>query len=156
MILQDLEAAESRSELSEIVTQLAEHVSPRSDAVTRAEAAAAGQHDQALWDRLIGEIGILGLAVPDEHGGAGATHAELGVVFEVLGRRAAAVPVLGAALAIEALVAAVASPAAEEWLPRLVEGTAHGAVAFAGDLRAASGVCWCKKSINACTGFIAL
>lgn len=136
MILDDVEAAESRSELAEIVEQLTERVAPRSAAVARADAAAAGDFDRVLWERLIGEVGILGLAVPEAQGGAGASHAEVGMVFEVLGGRTAAVPLLGAALAIEALVAAAGSPASEAWLTRLVEGTAHGAVALAGDLTA--------------------
>ncbi|MFJ6565291.1 acyl-CoA dehydrogenase family protein [Streptomyces sp. NPDC091412] len=136
MILQDVEAAEMRSELTECVAQLADRVAPRSDAVARADAAADGAFDRELWERLIREVGILGLAVPEEQGGAGATHAELGAVVEVLGRRTAAVPLFGAALAIEALVAALESPTAGVWLPALIDGSAHGAVAFAGDLRA--------------------
>jgi alkylation response protein AidB-like acyl-CoA dehydrogenase len=44
-----------------------------------------------LWEEMSG-LGWPGLLVPEEHGGAGLGFAELGVVFEALGRHAASTP----------------------------------------------------------------
>ncbi|MEV6814866.1 acyl-CoA dehydrogenase family protein, partial [Micromonospora sp. NPDC051296] len=62
-------------------------------------------YDVALWNRLIDQLGVTGLAVPAEHGGAGAGFREVAVVLEELGRAVAPVPFLGAAVATRALLA---------------------------------------------------
>ncbi|MGC4807600.1 acyl-CoA dehydrogenase family protein [Micromonospora sp. DT233] len=63
-------------------------------------------YDMALWARLAGELGLAGLPVPEEHGGAGAGFREVAVVCEELGRAVAPVPFLGSAvLATRALLA---------------------------------------------------
>ncbi|WP_243639091.1 acyl-CoA dehydrogenase family protein [Streptacidiphilus pinicola] len=51
-----------------------------------------------LWKALAGELGLAGLLVPEERGGAGATAAEAAVVLEELGRAAAPVPFLTSAV----------------------------------------------------------
>ncbi|MCO5974501.1 acyl-CoA dehydrogenase family protein [Actinoallomurus soli] len=55
-------------------------------------------HDAALWRRLSGELGLTGLAVPEEHGGAGRGLTELAVVCEELGRALTPVPYLATAV----------------------------------------------------------
>ncbi|GAA4626191.1 acyl-CoA dehydrogenase family protein [Actinoallomurus vinaceus] len=55
-------------------------------------------HDAALWGRLAGELGLTGLAVPEEHGGAGCGLTELAVVCEELGRALTPVPYLATAV----------------------------------------------------------
>ncbi|WP_433183522.1 acyl-CoA dehydrogenase family protein [Actinoallomurus sp. CA-150999] len=55
-------------------------------------------HDAALWGRLAGELGLTGLAVPEEHGGAGCGLTELAVVCEELGRALTPVPFLATAV----------------------------------------------------------
>lgn len=63
-------------------------------------------YDLALWARLAGQVGVAGLPVPEEHGGAGAGFREVAVVLEELGRAVAPVPFLGSAvLATRALLA---------------------------------------------------
>ena len=49
-------------------------------------------YDQALWQRLCGEIGVAGLAIPARYGGAGAGPVETHVVMEELGREPDPVP----------------------------------------------------------------
>ncbi|NUR88801.1 MAG: acyl-CoA/acyl-ACP dehydrogenase [Nonomuraea sp.] len=49
-------------------------------------------YDLDLWKTLAGEIGVAGLLIPEEYGGAGATAAEAGVVLEELGRGVTPVP----------------------------------------------------------------
>ncbi|MFF5477735.1 acyl-CoA dehydrogenase family protein [Streptomyces sp. NPDC012935] len=64
-------------------------------------------HDPALWRLLADGIGVAGLSVPEELGGAGATWSETALVLEELGRAAAPVPYLGSSvLATAALLAA--------------------------------------------------
>ena len=92
MILQDAEAAEARTALQEVVTSVLARTSPRTDAVAHAEAAAAGGADTALWSKLSQDIGVVGLAVPEQWGGSGASFAETAVVFEQCGRWLTTVP----------------------------------------------------------------
>ncbi|MEV2237332.1 acyl-CoA dehydrogenase family protein [Micromonospora sp. NPDC049891] len=61
-------------------------------------------YDAALWRRLVDQVGVTGLAVPVEHGGAGAGFREVAVVLEELGRAVAPVPFLGAVVATRALL----------------------------------------------------
>jgi alkylation response protein AidB-like acyl-CoA dehydrogenase len=83
-----------------------------------------------LWKGLV-EMGVAGLVIPEEHGGAGLELLELALVSEQLGYGAVPVPFLGHALACLA-VAHAGSPAQQkEWLPRLATGDLRGTVALA-------------------------
>ncbi|HEX6443473.1 MAG TPA: acyl-CoA dehydrogenase family protein [Streptosporangiales bacterium] len=63
-------------------------------------------YDPGLWHALAAQIGVAGLAVPEKHGGAGASWRETAVVAEELGRSVAPTPFLGSAvLATAALLA---------------------------------------------------
>ncbi|MDF0531284.1 acyl-CoA/acyl-ACP dehydrogenase [Tsukamurella sp. 8F] len=52
----------------------------------------------AVWRELATDLGLAGLIVPEERGGAGATAAVAGVVLEEIGRAAAPVPFLTSAV----------------------------------------------------------
>jgi alkylation response protein AidB-like acyl-CoA dehydrogenase len=54
-------------------------------------------HDE-LWRALAADLGLAGLLVPEEHGGAGASAREASVVLEELGRFVAPVPFLTSAV----------------------------------------------------------
>ena len=54
--------------------------------------------DLGLWKQVAVELGLAGLAVPEELGGAGASWREVGVVMTELGRATAPVPYLGSAV----------------------------------------------------------
>jgi alkylation response protein AidB-like acyl-CoA dehydrogenase len=43
-------------------------------------------YDPALWRQMAAQLGLQGLAVPEEFGGAGYGPVELGIVFEEMGR----------------------------------------------------------------------
>lgn len=122
MILDDVDAIADRADLAEILAGITERATPRSEVVARADSAAAGQIDTTLWNRLIGEVGVLGLAVPEELGGAGASWAEVAVLMEQIGRSTAAVPALGAVLAVDAITASGDASAQAELLPALITG----------------------------------
>lgn len=137
MILDDLDAFETRAELADVLKTLFDKVSPHEELVARADRAASGEFDRPLWDRLNQEVGVITLTVPEELGGSGATVAETAVVLELIGRRAAGIPFLGAFLTTEALVRSGASAALDRWLEPLMSGATIGAVAWGGSLTAA-------------------
>jgi alkylation response protein AidB-like acyl-CoA dehydrogenase len=98
-----------------------------------ADDAADSRTDPAqLWQLLCG-IGVAGLAVPEQFGGAGAGPVEVAIVAEELGRVLAPSPLLGSAiLATEAILASGDSDACERLVPRLASGEAIGALAWTG------------------------
>jgi alkylation response protein AidB-like acyl-CoA dehydrogenase len=84
------------------------------------------------WPVLCEQIGVAGLAVPEEYGGAGAGLRETQVVAEELGRVLACTPFLGSAvLATRAVLESGDDEACARLLPRLAEGTV-GALAWTG------------------------
>ncbi|MEO3759687.1 acyl-CoA dehydrogenase family protein [Mycobacterium sp. B14F4] len=86
--------------------------------------------DPKVWARLGGELGVLGLSVPESDGGVGGTLVDQAVAIEELGARLACGPLFGTVyLAIPALVAAPSSAARDELLGDLVEGRRTAAVA---------------------------
>lgn len=86
--------------------------------------------DTALWARLAGEVGISGLAVDEERGGAGATWREVAVVAEELGRAVAPVPFLGSAvMATAALLDVTPTTESDALLGSLATGERTAALA---------------------------
>ncbi|PEG34134.1 acyl-CoA dehydrogenase [Mycolicibacterium agri] len=86
--------------------------------------------DAKVWARLGGELGVLGLSVPEADGGVGGTLVDQAVAVEELGAALACGPVFGTVfLAIPALVAASSGPARDELLAELVDGRRTAAFA---------------------------
>ncbi|XUL92909.1 acyl-CoA dehydrogenase family protein [Streptomyces galilaeus] len=86
--------------------------------------------DQVLRERLAREIGVHGLALPEEYGGAGYTYAELAVALEELGRVLCPVPLLTTVvLAGHALLASGDQQACARWLPGIACGELTATVA---------------------------
>ena len=112
--------AEFHDDLRAVAREL---LAPTSPLVT------GGQPVGADWRRLAA-AGWLGLEVPDEHGGAGASFAEVAVVLEELGRAATASPVLGAVLAVGALLLVEPAPARDDLLAGIAAGDVRVAVAL--------------------------
>lgn len=89
-------------------------------------------YDPKVWARLGGELGVLGLSVPEADGGVGGTLVDQAVAIEELGARLACGPLFGTVyLAIPALVAAGSGAVRDELLGDLMEGTRTAAVAVA-------------------------
>ncbi|MGV9851612.1 acyl-CoA dehydrogenase family protein [Streptomyces sp. NPDC003442] len=87
-------------------------------------------YDEGLWARLAGEIGVHGLAVPEEYGGSGFTFAELAVALEESGRALYCAPLLPTVvLAAHALLFSGDRTACERYLPRIADGTLTATVA---------------------------
>ncbi|MGN9777074.1 acyl-CoA dehydrogenase family protein [Micromonospora sp. H33] len=97
----------------------------------------------AAWDRResvdpgivgkLGEVGFLGLTIPEEQGGSGGDHLSYCLVLEELGRGDSAVRgIVSVSLGLVAkAIAAHGSPEQRErWLPALCSGTALGCFAL--------------------------
>jgi alkylation response protein AidB-like acyl-CoA dehydrogenase len=87
-------------------------------------------YDKELWKGLA-EMGFLGVAIPEEFGGAGAGHLELCVIAEEMGRALAPVPFSSTVyLAAEALLMAGSEAQKRKWLPKISSGEAIGTLAL--------------------------
>lgn len=79
-------------------------------------------YDLDLWRTLAAELGLAGLPIPEEYGGAGASARELAVFAEEAGRAIAPIPLLGSVLATAALLDCTDSPDVPEVLRAIAEG----------------------------------
>jgi acyl-CoA dehydrogenase len=78
--------------------------------------------DERLWSELA-EAGLVGIAVPEEHGGAGLGLTEVCLLLECVGRRLAPVPLWETALAAMAITELGSPGQREKWLPGAAAGT---------------------------------
>jgi alkylation response protein AidB-like acyl-CoA dehydrogenase len=78
-------------------------------------------HDPDVWAALA-ELGFLGLAVPEEYGGSGASLVEVAVVLREAGRALLPAALLATTIASCALLAAEHDAAARQWLVRIAAG----------------------------------
>lgn len=85
-------------------------------------AMAGGGIDRDLWRSCCQELGLGGLTVPEDLGGAGLGHVELAIVAEEAGRTLAAIPLLGQAMATAALLASGDGATCEAHLPAMMAG----------------------------------
>jgi alkylation response protein AidB-like acyl-CoA dehydrogenase len=77
-----------------------------------------------LWGQLA-ELGLLGLMLPEEYGGAGSSMLDGVILYEELGRSLAPIPHLeSCVMSAGALLAAGSDDQRREWLPRLASGDA--------------------------------
>ncbi|MCU1595338.1 MAG: hypothetical protein JWO12_2730 [Frankiales bacterium] len=96
----DFNVTEDQSTVRELAAKvLSDHCTP--EALRVNEDSDSAGFDRALWAKLA-DAGLLGITIPEEHGGLGLTLVELGTLLEEVGRYAAPVPVL-AGLALGAL-----------------------------------------------------
>ncbi len=77
--------------------------------------------DRDIWNGLR-EMGLLGLHVPEEYGGAGYSFVETAIVFEELGRRVAPVPLLSTVMAIQAILTAGSQEQKTSLIPSMASG----------------------------------
>jgi len=88
-------------------------------------------YDPAVWAQLSDQLGLPGMAVPEEYGGAGFGYLELGIVFEEMGRALLCAPYLSSvALATEALLRCPDEAARKDLLPGLAAGRTIGTLAL--------------------------
>jgi alkylation response protein AidB-like acyl-CoA dehydrogenase len=123
----NFDLTEEQQLLAETLGQLLENECP----TTRVREIFEGDegHDPALW-RALADMGMTGLAVPEQYGGAGLEVLDLAVAAETLGFHATPGPFFGHALASEAIRAGGSDAQKERWLPALASGEKIGTVAF--------------------------
>ncbi|GBD27128.1 Acyl-CoA dehydrogenase, short-chain specific [bacterium HR30] len=86
-------------------------------------------HDPALWQAL-SELGVPGLIVPPEYGGAGLELLDLALAAEELGYACTPGPFLGHALAAVCVIEGASEEQRRSWLPAMAEGKSIGTVAW--------------------------
>jgi alkylation response protein AidB-like acyl-CoA dehydrogenase len=87
--------------------------------------------DETIW-RALGDLGALGVLVPEEHGGSGLSFFDAALIAEALGRGAVPAPFLGSAVMAPVALAAAGTPAQkQEWLPRIASGECKVGIAVA-------------------------
>lgn len=80
-------------------------------------------YEPAVWKQMAAELGLLGLAIPESHGGQGFGFLEVGIALEEMGRQLAGGPFLASAVvAAEAIRAAASEAQAAAWLPAIAAG----------------------------------
>lgn len=118
---QEFEFGEELSGLRAMVREFCSEFSD--EQVVRATMETDTGHDPALWRRLGAELGVLGLAVPEEYGGHGVGLVAQAVVADELGAGLVCGPVLGTlGLAMPTLTALSDENAKKELLPPLCSG----------------------------------
>jgi alkylation response protein AidB-like acyl-CoA dehydrogenase len=100
----------------------------------------------AFWADLAA-LGLLGLHVPEEHGGSGFGLAETLVVAEQMGRQLAPGPFCPTVIASAVLAAAGPDDLRKRLLPGLADGTVIGAAALGGEVTCAGGVATGKAGV---------
>ncbi|MER5219880.1 acyl-CoA dehydrogenase family protein [Streptomyces flaveus] len=112
---------EEQDELRKVVRSfLARH---STEADVRRLAADPKGYDRVVWRRMATELGLQGLAIPEEYGGSGFGYAELGIVFEETGRALLCAPYFATvALAAEALLRCDDEAARHDYLPGVASG----------------------------------
>jgi acyl-CoA dehydrogenase len=116
-----------QQELGQSVQAFLARTSPMSRVREIAEAPETS-YDRKVWERMSGELGLTGLAIPEAYGGAGYGRGEVAVVMEELGAALTPSPYFASVMAAEALVQLEDQAAAEEFLPAIAAGTTVAAL----------------------------
>src|ERR1700689_1154659 len=87
--------------------------------------------DRAVWQQAGQQLGLQGIAIPEEYGGSGFTFAEQAIVLEELGAALYGGPYLASAvLAATALLASQDEDARKRYLPGIASGETIATLAF--------------------------
>ena len=122
--------SEEQEELRRSVRRFLEDKSPETE-VRRLMETTEG-YDPAVWTQMAEQLGLQGLAIPEEFGGSGYTYVELIVVLEEMGRALLCAPYFSSvALAANLLLVSGDDAAKKEYLPGIANGTTIATVALA-------------------------
>src|SRR5688572_1014934 len=121
--------SEEQEELRRTVRQFLEAKSPETE-VRRLMETPEG-YDPAVWKQMGQELGLQGLAIPEEYGGQGFTFIELGIVLEEMGRVLLCAPYFSSSvLAANAILNAGTDDQKKELLPGIATGDTIATLAF--------------------------
>src|SRR5215472_16794542 len=110
-------------------------------AANRALLEAKHEELPSFWHQL-GQLGWLGLHVPEQHGGSGFGLPELVVVAEAMGRAIAPGPFIPTVTASAVIAAIGREDDRAKLLPGLADGSSRGAVALGGNVRVTDGAAY--------------
>jgi alkylation response protein AidB-like acyl-CoA dehydrogenase len=116
----DFTLTEEQRELRSIVRKFLGARSPEAE-VRRLMATEEG-FDPDVWRQMSDQLGLPGLAIPEEYGGAGFGYVELGLVFEEMGRALLCAPYFSTVLAAEVLLRSGDEDAKKDLLPGIASG----------------------------------
>lgn len=126
----DFEFTQEHDELRQTVKRFLDNDS--TEQKVRGLMATADGYDREVWKKMAEQMGLQGLIVPEEHGGAGMGMVELALVLEEMGAALLCAPYLSTAvLATTALVASGDTAACAEVLPGIAAGDTIATVAIA-------------------------
>ncbi len=118
----DLDWSEEQEMLREMVRGVCAEYSPV-EVVRAMENDPRGYPDE-LWKQL-GELGLLGLLIPETHGGAGQSLLDAVILYEELGRALAPTPHFASCVVSAGVLQRAGSDEQKgEWLPRVASGEA--------------------------------
>jgi alkylation response protein AidB-like acyl-CoA dehydrogenase len=121
--------SEEQEELRRTVRAFLDQKSPETE-VRRLMETEQG-YDEAVWKQMGEQLGLQGLAIPEEFGGSGYTFIELAVILEEMGRRLLAAPFFSSAvLAAQTLLHSGDDAAKKEHLPGIASGETIATLAF--------------------------
>ena len=124
--------SEEQEELRRTVRAFLDDKSPSAE-VRRLMETTEG-YDPAVWEQMGSQLGLQGLAIPEEYGGSGYTYVELIVVLEEMGRALLAAPYFSTvALAANAILHSGDDAAKKELLPGIAGGETIATLALTED-----------------------
>jgi alkylation response protein AidB-like acyl-CoA dehydrogenase len=124
--------SEEQEELRRTVRSFLEDKSPSAE-VRRLMETTEG-YDPAVWSQMANQLGLQGLAIPEEFGGSGFSYVELVVVLEEMGRALLCAPYFSTvALAANTILHSGDDAAKKELLPGIASGETTATLAFTED-----------------------
>ncbi len=112
--------------------------------------------DAALWAAFAGEMGFVGLMIPERYGGSGYGAMEMALVLEETGRTLAIMPFFETAvLAVQAILIAADQAQRNTWLPPLARGEIKAGFAGTADRPRLTGGRLCGQARFVSFGHIA-
>ncbi len=121
--------SDEQEELRKVVRQFLENKSPET-AVRELMDTESG-YDPEVWGQMAEQLGLQGLAIPEEYGGSGYGYIELIVVLEEMGRSLLCAPYFASvALAANTLLQSGDDAAKKAHLPGIASGETIATVAF--------------------------
>jgi alkylation response protein AidB-like acyl-CoA dehydrogenase len=121
--------SDEQEELRKVVRQFLENKSP--ETAVREQMDTEQGYDAAVWSQMAEQLGLQGLAIPEEYGGSGYGFIELVVIFEEMGRSLLCAPYFSTvALAATTLLQSGDDAAKKSYLPGIASGETIATLAF--------------------------
>ena len=117
----DIQFSDEHEELRRTIRQFL--AAESDEQAVRAAMASERGHDPKLWQRMAQDLGLAGLVIPEQYGGAGMGPVEMLVAFEEMGRALVCAPALSNLFAAQAILAVGSAADREALLPGIAAGS---------------------------------